>query len=136
MSNGTQQPTQFNLQGDGVTVSYSSTSFTGAPQFSYRDATHNVDRSGDDIRGEDTEIGTLVTIDIIAAAETPDVETLSFSLVLPRISLGPDNQPVTLQTIGVRTTDHTTAFVPGPILGAGQTYETVELKGTARLVIP
>lgn len=132
MSNGTQQPTQFNLQGNGVTVSYSSTSFTGAPQFSYRDATHNVDRSGNDIRSEDTEIGALVTIDIDV---TPDVETVSFSLVLPRINLGPNNQSVTLQTIGVRTTDHTTVFGPGPILGAGQTYETVDLKGTARLVI-
>lgn len=67
---------------------------------------------------------------------TPDVEAVSFSLVLPRINLGPNNQPVTLQTIGVRTTDHTTAFVPGPILGEGQTYETFDLKGTARLVIP
>lgn len=54
MSNGTEQPTQFNLQGDGVTVSFSSTTFSGAPQFSYRDATHSVDRSGDDIRSEDT----------------------------------------------------------------------------------
>lgn len=132
MANGTQQPTQFNLQGDGVTMSYSSTSFSGAPQFSYRDATHNVDRSGNEIRSENTEIGTLVTIDII---DTPDVEAVSFSLVLPRINLGPNNQPVTLQTIGVRTTDHTTAFVTEPILGAGQTYETIDLRGTARFVV-
>jgi hypothetical protein len=133
MSNGTQQPNQFNLQGNGVTVSYSSTSFTGAPQFSYRDATHDVDRSGDDIRSEDTQIGTLVTIGIVV---TPDVEAVSFSLVVPRVNLGPNNQPVTLQTIGVRTTDHTTVFGPGPILGAGQTYETFDLTGTARFVIP
>jgi hypothetical protein len=133
MSNGTtiQEANQFSLQSDTITVSYSSTSIAGVPQFTYRDLIREVSRSGDDIRREDTEIGTLVTIDVEAA---PDAPTVSFSLVLPRINLGEGNQRVILQTFGVRTTDFTTAFLPGPILGQGQTYEVFDLRGLAQFV--
>ncbi|SUS07350.1 conserved hypothetical protein [uncultured Defluviicoccus sp.] len=117
----------------GWRVVYEASTIPGDPHFSYRDATHDVDRRGDDIRREETALGTLVTIDVEA---TSDLPTVSFTLVLPSINLGPNKQPVSLQTIGVRTTDHTTAFIPGPILGEGQTYETFELKGTARFVVP
>ena len=133
MSNGTtiQEANQFSLQSDTITVSYSSTSIAGVPQFTYRDLVREVSRSGDDIRREDTEIGTLVTIDVEAA---PDAPTVSFSLVLPRINLGAGNQQVILQTLGVRTTDFTTAFLPGPILGQGQAYEVFDMRGLAQFV--
>jgi hypothetical protein len=126
-----QQPNLFNLKSETVVISYSTTSIAGVPQFSYRDATREVSRSGEDIRRVVTEIGTLVTIDVEAI---PDLQTVSFTLVLPTINLGPGNRPVALQTIGVRTTNHTTIAGPGPIVGPVQTYETFELRGTAQYV--
>ena len=132
MANGAAaQPNLFNLKSETVTVSYSTTSIAGVPQFSYRDATREVTKSGDAIRRELTEVGTLVTIDLEII---PDLQTVSFSLVLPAINLGPNNQPVTLHTISVRTTNHTTLAGPGPIIGQVQTYESLELHGTAQYV--
>lgn len=132
MANGAAaQPNLFNLESETVTVSYSTTSIAGVPQFSYRDAKRDVSQSGDAIRREMTEVGTLVTIDL----ETiPDLQTVTFTLVLPMINLGSASQPVTLQTIGVRTTNHTTLAGPGQIVGPVQTYETVALHGIAQYV--
>jgi hypothetical protein len=80
MSNGTtiQEANQFSLQSDTITVSYSSTSIAGVPQFTYRDLIREVSRSGDDIRREDTEIGTLVTIDVEAVPDAPTVPSVLF----------------------------------------------------------
>jgi hypothetical protein len=133
MTNGSaaQQPNLFNLQGEGVTVSYSTTSIAGVPQFTYRDTTFDVSRSGDAIVRETTGIGTLVTIELENIA---DLRRVTFTLVLPEINLGPNNQAVVLHTLGVRTTNHTTIGGPDLIIGPLQTYETVALCGTAQFV--
>lgn len=133
MSNGSAapQPNLFNLKSETVTVSYATTSIAGVAQFSYRDATREVSRSGDAILREVTEIGTLVTIEV---ENIPDLARVTFTLVLPAINLGPDSQPVVLHTLGVRTTNHTTIGGPDLIIGPLQTYETVALCGTAQLV--
>ena len=59
-----QEPNQFDLHGDGASITYSTTSLAGVAQFNYQDKDHSVNRSGDDIRIEETEIARLVTIDI------------------------------------------------------------------------
>ena len=133
MSNGSaaQQPNLFTLQGGTVTVSYSATSIAGVPQFSYQDTTFDVSRSGDAIVQETTAIGTLVTIEL---ENIPDLRRVTFTLVVPAVNPGPDNQPVVLHTLGVRTTNHTTIGGPDLIIGPLQTYEAVALCGTAQLV--
>lgn len=133
MSNGSaaQQPNLFTLQGGAVTVSYSTTSIAGVPQLSYQDTSFDVSRSGDGVVRETTAIGTLVTIEL---ENIPDLRRVTFTLVLPEINPGPDNQPVVLNTLGVRTTHHMTIGGPGLIIGPLQTYETVALCGTAQLV--
>ena len=58
------QPNQFDVQGDGVTISYSTSSIRGVPLFNYQDNERTFNRSGDEIRTEETAIATLVTIDL------------------------------------------------------------------------
>jgi hypothetical protein len=65
------------------------------PQFSYRDGEHNVSRSGEDIRRLETEIRTLVTIDL---AQIPDLETIKVTLVLPTVNLPQPANSSDLQT--------------------------------------
>jgi hypothetical protein len=124
-------PNLFDLEGDGVSVTYSTSSIAGVPQFGYRDRQRTVNRSGEEIRTLGTEIGCLVTIDI---EQVPDLHTLTFTLLLPRINLPEGSTATALQTVGVLTTDRTSIGGPDLVVGQVQTYRGVYLRGTARRV--
>ena len=120
-----QQPNLFDVQGDGVTISYSTSSIRGIPLFNYQDEDQTVNRSGDEIRTEETEIAMLVTIDL---EQIPDAREVTVTLFLPRIVLQPGSTETALATIGVRTA------AARRIEGQMQTYQALNLSGTARLV--
>jgi hypothetical protein len=125
-------PNLFNLEGDGATISYATTSIAGVPQFSYRDSEHNVSKSGtDDIRRLETEIGALVTIDL---AQIPDLQTIKVTLVVPTVNLPQPANSSDLQTIAILTTSRTTIGGPNLVVGQIETYRTLYLRGTARKV--
>jgi hypothetical protein len=125
-------PNLFNLEGDGATISFATSSIAGVPQFSYRDSEHNVSRSGEDIRRLETEIGTLVTIDL---AQIPDLQTIKVTLVLPTVNLPQPANVSDLQTIGILTTARTTIGGPNLVVGQIESYRTLYLRGTARKVV-
>jgi hypothetical protein len=125
-------PNLFNLEGDGATISFATSSIAGVPQFSYRDSEHNVSKSGTDIRTLETEIGTLVTIDL---AQIPDLQTIKVTLVVPTVNLRPPATTSDVQTIAILTTSRTTAAGPQLIAGQLETYRTLYLRGTARRVV-
>jgi hypothetical protein len=130
-------PNLFNLEGDGATLSFETTSTAGPSEFSYKDSEYNVRRSGTDIRRLETEIGTLVTIDL---AQIPHLPAIKVTLVLPTVKLPPNlplpDQSSGLKTIAILTTSRTTIGEP-PLIGGGQieTYRTLYLQGTARRVL-
>src|SRR5512132_916965 len=85
MTNGEiEQPNQFGLEGDGARISYSVTSISGEPLFSYTDANFFVNRRGEYVRTLTTEICTLVTIDL---ERNPDAEAITFSLLVPGVNI-------------------------------------------------
>jgi hypothetical protein len=53
------QANTFELSGKSIHVSYSSTSFTGVPLFSYRDDRLSRSFSGEEIHVEDTDVGVV-----------------------------------------------------------------------------
>ncbi len=71
------QPNLFELTGD-ATISYSTSSFAGPPQFSYHDSQFNVQVSGAEIRTADSELGKLVTVSLL---KTVDVGFTTFTLL-------------------------------------------------------
>jgi len=121
-------PNLYELSGDRVAVTYSTTSIDGKPRFSYRKGRQTLDFAGSDIKSESTGIGTLVSVVI---ASVPDKGTTSFSLLLPAIQLG-DSKRVSLRTIGIETLAKTS--IAGPPPGVQQTYKAVGLRGSAKLV--
>jgi hypothetical protein len=121
-------PNLFDLHGDGIVVSYSTSSVAGKPQFSYRKGQQSLNFSGDEIRTLDTGIGKLVSVVI---AKSVDREFTTFSVLLPTILLS-DGQKVSFHTIGITTV--TTTTIGGPVQGAQQTYHASALTGTAQLV--
>jgi hypothetical protein len=119
-------PTSYTLQGQGLHVSYSTTSFQGKPHFDYNDSHITQSFVGDEIRTEQTEIGTLVTVTIML---TVDRGATSFSLLLPTVNVGP-SKSAPISTIGI-TTRHRFALPVSLNLGQTELYTVTQLTGTA-----
>lgn len=120
----------FELEGGGATVVYSTTSITGVPQFTYRDADNSVSRSGTEIRVEETAMGRLVTVNLRQVA---DAYSLWVTLLVPAVNV-PQSGQAALQTLAVLTTDCTSIIGPAGVEGQLQSYEALALSGMARTV--
>jgi hypothetical protein len=123
-------PNLFELRNRRVTVSFSATSITGDPLMNFKDRQHEMSVRGDEIRQEETELGTLVTITLEPDA---DAGALLFTLVIPRAVLKSPNVTQTLVTQGVYTRSRLPPRLPAS--AQLQTYEVVELKGTASFIV-
>ena len=77
MATAFQPANLFELSGDDLQVTYSSSSFAGSPLFSYRDSRINRQFSGQDICSVKAEIGELLTVTL---EQIPDLRTVTFTL--------------------------------------------------------
>ncbi len=75
---------QFNVTGP-IVISYSTTSLTGVPQFSYKDAELDLSFSGDDITRKETPLGEIVTVTLENLVPV-DGPLRTFTLLVPEIS--------------------------------------------------
>lgn len=121
----------FEVENYGVQITYSKSSFTGDPRFSYADKNRSLSFSGDDIRVEETEIGDLVTVTIEVVS---DLRTVTVTLLVPGFNLPEDTKQSPFETEAVFTTHHTTIGGPGLVQGQLKSYKTVTLTGTAQQV--
>jgi hypothetical protein len=120
----------FNITGP-IRINYSSTSITGVPLVSYKDADLDLNFQDDEITRIQTAQGELVTVTL---DNVVDAFTRTFTLVVPSIRL-PRGQEVEFTTLGFETTDRSGAFVPAPgPSGVLQTYQVYQLRGTAQHV--
>jgi hypothetical protein len=120
----------FNLTGP-IRINYSSTSISGVPLVSYKDADLDRNFQNDGITRIQTPLGELVTVTL---DNVVDAFIRTFTLVVPSIRL-PRGQEVEFTTLGVETTDRSGAFGPAPgPSGALQTYQVYQLRGTAQHV--
>ena len=122
--------TLFDITGP-IRVSYSSSSITGAPLVSYKDAELDLNFQGDDITRVETSLGELVTVTL---QTVPDAFTRTFTLIVPTIRV-PHGGQAEFDTLGIETTDRSGAFVapPGPA-GVLQAYQVHQLHGNAQQV--
>jgi hypothetical protein len=130
MANEFQQANLFELSGDDIRVTYSSSSFAGLPLFSYRDGGINRQFREEEIRSVETEIGKLLTVTI---EQIPDLRTVTFTLVLPAVTVLSGSAGTHIQVPGIKTTTYTT--IAGPVLGPEKTYSLVNLRGTAQVLV-
>jgi hypothetical protein len=119
---------QFDITGP-IRINYSSTSISGVPLVSYKDADLDLNFQDDEITRIHTAQGELVTVTL---DNVVDAFTRTFTLVIPSIRL-PQGQEVEFTTLGVETTDRSSAFVPRSN-GVLQTYQFYQLLGTAKHV--
>ena len=118
----------FELQCDGVQVTYSTSSFAGPPQLSYSGPEGDLNFSGSEIESQPTALGDEVTVTL---ESIPDLHTITFTLLLPSFKM-PDDGDAAFATLAIKTTHHTT--IAGPPAGAGESYEAIALHGVAKSV--
>ena len=129
------EPNLFDLHGVGskhknVHITYSTSSITGKPLFDYKDTKgqqHNF--TGADIRTIETEIDAMVTVTLQIV---PEVHVVTLTLLVPDVKLEGAAKPI--KAIAILTTNKKPFSGVPLIKGALQTYEVIELQGTASFV--
>jgi hypothetical protein len=122
-------PDLYQLHGDQLHITYSTTSLDGKPRFDYQDATQSHSFAGDQVRTVTTEIGMLVTVTV---CRTIDRGSTTFTLLVPTVNLGSSLQaPIDTQGI---TTIHRFSTVPAFNQGQIELYRVTRLTGTASFV--
>jgi len=120
---GFPEPNLFELRGRNVEITYRI--LRGRGEFlDYHDRRHDLTFSGEEIDSLETRIGKLITVTL---ETVPDSHELT--LTLPRINL--EGQSDFFETPAIRTKHLTSIAGPSLIEGPLQTYDTVQLRGTA-----
>jgi hypothetical protein len=122
------QPTLYELSGNGIHVTYATSSLQGQPQFNYHDAFQARNFTGNQIQTVDTVLGRLVTVFLV---QTVDSGSTTFTLLVPSVNL-PPSKVANITTEGI-TTLHKFAIVKPP-QGQTELYTVHKLHGTARFV--
>jgi hypothetical protein len=120
----------FELFGESIQVSYSSTNILGGPILSYRDPQRSLSFRGAEIRSQETELGELITVTLEAIQ---DLRTVTFTLMLPIVAVMPQSSGSYIRVPGVTTTNPTT--IAGPPPGPEKLYSVVNLQGTAQFIV-
>lgn len=124
-----QAPNLYELHGDHLAVTYSTTSIDGKPRLTYHDVHRTLSFQGDEISTIDTGIGQLVSVTLASA---PDQGSTTFTLLVPDVRLGTaDAAPITTEGV---TTLHRTSIAPQTLVGQTDLYRMHRLTGTARAV--
>ena len=125
-----QEPNVFELKGMGIELTYSTTSFSGQPQLTYKDMKRTLTYRGEEIRQLDSEIGHQVTVTL---EQIPDLHTVTLTMILPAINV--ESTETSFQTYAILTTHRTSIGGPELVNGVLQTYLMRTLRGTAQTVI-
>ncbi len=123
-------PNTFELNGEGIDVTYTTGSRGGIPRFLYRGENASIDVVGDEIRARETELGTEVTVTL---EHVPDLHSVRVTLLLPKINLA-DEPKVEFNTALIEITNRTTIGGPVFIVGPVQLYRFFRLRGEATAV--
>jgi hypothetical protein len=123
----------FDLSGDGLHVTYTSTGPDGQPHLRFTSPTLTLGFTGTEIRTVAApDLGTLVSVTI---RRTVDSGSTSFTLVVPPVVLDSPDATAPVQVLGI-TTVHPFSVVRRFRLGQLAAYSEVTLTGTARSGVP
>jgi hypothetical protein len=117
----------FQVSGDGIQVTYSTSGIDGKPHFTYHDSFQSKSFSGAQIETVQTEIGTLVTVLVFL---TVDSGSTTFSLLVPNVNLSASNT-ANITTLGI-STQHKFSILG--VIGQTEFYTAHTMQGTASFV--
>ena len=129
MAQQVNQPNLFELSGDGVQITYSTTGFDGKPHFDYQGPYGpqvSLSFTGSEISTQQSVLGTLISVSLVRTIDAGDTV---LTLLLPYVSLT-GQYAQTFDTLAIITQ----TFGILPHQGAQPTYQVVTLSGSARMV--
>jgi hypothetical protein len=127
-----QRPNSYQLRGDGMEITYASSSYSGEPTFALGGPATDLRFHGDEIGIEQTDtLGQLVSVMTDAVA---DGYTQWLTVLIPIVNITP-GEPAAFSTVAIQTRHLTNIAGPDMIDGALQTYEVIPLEGTAELLL-
>lgn len=129
ITHGVVAPTAYDLACGPTQIGYTTTSIAGVPQFSYVGPKGDRTFSSDEISVLASPLGDLVTVTL---EDVPDLQSVTLTVLIPRIGLEPGGQRH-FATLAIFTT--TTTTIAGPPLGVAQTHELILLDGLAKHVV-
>jgi hypothetical protein len=121
-----EQPNDYVLSGDGVTVHYRA--LCDNLNLRYEQGEQRIDAGADQIRTQVTELGTEVSVTLESVA---DLRTITFTVLIPTIHLGAGQFQTEAATVAIATTNRTTIDGSASVVGSLQTYRVLRLNGTA-----
>ena len=120
----------FELSHGKSTISYTESNIAGRPVVTYNNGSVTRTFTGDEVRREETALGTLVTVTLEVIADGP---THLLTLVLPEVLVREEPEKVSVPVI-FHTVEGSIAgrpLNPGPV----QTYDVKIFTGTASFVV-
>jgi hypothetical protein len=122
------KPNLYELKGEDVQITYATTSIAGRPQLTVEHKGASQSFQGEQIRVQEIEIGTLVTVTL---EQVPDLMTVTLTIVLPSVNLDETGETI-VRLHAVRTTTRTSFGGPRLVKGQIQSYDVLPLEGAAR----
>ena len=127
MTQQNQEPNQYQLTSDGLQITYTSSNDNGQLELGYQGSHGNLTFTANDIRSEETMLGTLLTVFLV---RTVDTGSVTLTLLLPGVNLaGTTEQPI--QTIAIET-QNLFSILDRNKARQTQAYQVYNLQGTAR----
>ena len=115
---------EFQLAGECVQITYLTSDREGKPHLTFKDDGDERSFTGDEIRIEQSELGTLATV---LLGYLPDVGSDTLTLVIPQVRVAELSEPV--ETFAIKC-HHSMTMLPQP--GAAQSYQVIPLKGSVQ----
>src|SRR5437763_16123056 len=129
MTQQNQEPNQYQLTSDGLQITYTPGNDNGQPQLGYQGSHGNLTFTANDIRSEETVLGTLITIFLV---RTVDTGSVTLTLLLPGVNLaGTTEQPI--QTVAIET-HNLFSILDRNKARQTQTYQVYNVQGTAKYI--
>jgi hypothetical protein len=119
-------PNLYQLSSDELVISYTTSNSNGQPQLDYQGPRGTLSFTGNDVRIEQTTLGTLITVFLV---RTVDTGSVTFTLLVPGVNLaGTGEQPI--QTIAIET-NNLFNILERNTARQTQTYQVYNLIGAA-----
>ena len=127
MTQQNQEPNLYQLTGDGLQITYTLSNDNGQPELGYQGSHGNLTLTANDIRSEETMLGTLLTVFLV---RTVDTGSVTLTLLLPGVNLaGTTEQPI--ETLAIET-HNLFSILDRNKARQTQTYQVYNLKGTTQ----
>ena len=127
MTQQSQDPNQYQLTSNEVQITYTPGNDNGQPELGYQGSHGNITFTGNDIRNEETTLGTLITVFLV---RTVDTGSVTLTLLLPGVNLAGTAEQA-IQTVAIET-QNLFSILDRNKARQTQTYQVYNLQGTAQ----